>query len=196
MKRVLLVAMAALALATAPASANVVFDLSNVTLSDGGDMTGSITLANNLASIVDLSITVSADAALGYQQITYVDTDTVSFQLPLNGFIRVDDASGHLPPGAQSLRAEDLRVPEGIPLVEQLHRHEPIGEPADHLVAAAADRRQLAEIVEQGERIDGRQRVTLTSKEQRHERRGRLFLHAVRQVGIRMRRRGAAHDVE
>jgi hypothetical protein len=125
MKRVLLVAMAALALATAPASANVVFDLSNVTLSDGGDMTGSITLANNLASIVDLSITVSADAALGYQQITYVDTDTVSFQLPLNGFIRVDDASGD----EMQLAFSQITALGGVPsfFLNDSYDHQPTG---------------------------------------------------------------------
>ena len=52
-------------------------------------------------------------------------------------------------------------------LVEQIDRDQPLGEPADHLVAAPADRGELAEIVEQAERIDRRQRVALAGQEQR-----------------------------
>jgi hypothetical protein len=41
-------------------------------------------------------------------------------------------------------------------LVEQIDRDQPLGELADHLVAAPSDRGELAEIVEQAERIDRR----------------------------------------
>ncbi len=49
-------------------------------------------------------------------------------------------------------------------LVEQIDRDQPVGEPPDHLVAAPADRGQLAEIVEQAERIDRRQRIALAGR--------------------------------
>ena len=65
-------------------------------------------------------------------------------------------------------------------LVEQVDRHQPVGEPADHLVAAPADRRQVAEVVEQAERLDRRQAVALAAEEQRVERRRRLVLDAPR----------------
>ena len=41
-------------------------------------------------------------------------------------------------------------------LIEQVDRDQPVGQPADHLVAAPADRGQVAEIVEQAERVDRR----------------------------------------
>ena len=50
-------------------------------------------------------------------------------------------------------------------LIEQIDRDQAVGEPADHLVAAAADRGQFAEIVEQSERIDRRQSVALSRQE-------------------------------
>ena len=43
----------------------------------------------------------------------------------------------------------DLVLEQFGRLVEQVDRDQPVGEPADHLVAAAADRGQLADIVEQ-----------------------------------------------
>ena len=52
-------------------------------------------------------------------------------------------------------------------LIEQVDRDQTVGEPADHLVAAAADRRQLAKVVEQRQRIDGRHRIALAGEEQR-----------------------------
>ena len=81
-------------------------------------------------------------------------------------------------------------------LVEQIDRDQPVGEPADHLVAAPADRRQLAEIVEQAERVDRRQRIALAGEEQGVEGLGRLVLDAPRHLGVRMRRERGAHDVE
>ena len=49
-------------------------------------------------------------------------------------------------------------------LIEQIDRDQPVGQPPDHLVAAPADRRQFAEIVEQAERLDRRQRVALPAR--------------------------------
>ena len=71
-------------------------------------------------------------------------------------------------------------------LVEQVDRDQPVGELADHLVAAPADRRQVAEIVEQAERLDRRQRVALAAEEQRVERLRRLVLDAARHVRVRI----------
>ena len=48
-------------------------------------------------------------------------------------------------------------------LIEQIDRHQAVGKPADHLVAAGADRRELAEIVEQSQRIDRRHGVAFRS---------------------------------
>ena len=79
-------------------------------------------------------------------------------------------------------------------LVEQIDRDQPVGEPADHLVAAPADRRQLAEIVEQAERLDRRQRVALAGEEQRVEGRRRVVLDACassRSCGCAVERRRA-----
>ena len=70
-------------------------------------------------------------------------------------------------------------------LIEQIDRDQPVGEPPDHLVAAPADRRQFAEIVEQRERLDRRQRVALAGEEQAVEGRRRLVLDAARQLRIR-----------
>ena len=55
----------------------------------------------------------------------------------------------------------DLVLQELGGLVEQIDRNEALGEPADHLVAAPADRRQLAELEEHAERVDRRQIVAL-----------------------------------
>ena len=82
-------------------------------------------------------------------------------------------------------------------LVEQIDRNQPLGEPADHLVAAPADRGELAEIVEQAERVDRRQRVALAGEEQRVEGLGRLVLDAARQRRVTdSARQRHAHDVE
>ena len=81
-------------------------------------------------------------------------------------------------------------------LVEQIDRDQPVGEPADHLVAAAADRGELAEIVEQRQRVDRRHRVAFAGEEQRVEGPRRFVLDAARHVGIGMRRERAAHDME
>ena len=74
----------------------------------------------------------------------------------------------------------DLVLEQFGGLVEQIDRHQPVGEPADHLVAAPPDRRQLAEIVEQAERLDRRQRVALAGQEQAVEGHRRLVLDLAR----------------
>jgi hypothetical protein len=97
MKRIALIA-AALALASGPASANVVFDLSDVTLQGGGEMTGSITLSDNLATVVDLNITVPAAVLFGFpfNLFTYTAAaDVITAQLPINAFIRADAPNGN-----------------------------------------------------------------------------------------------------
>ena len=92
--------------------------------------------------------------------------------------------------------AIDLVLQQFGSLIEQIHGYQTVGEPPDHLVAAAADRRQLAKIVEQRERVDGRQAVAFAGEEQRLESRRRLILDAPGHVRIRMRRHGAAHDIK
>ena len=90
----------------------------------------------------------------------------------------------------------DLVLQQLAGLVEQIDRDQPVGEPPDHLVAAPADRGQLAEIVEQRERVDRRQRIALPGQEQAVEGRHRLFLDAAGHVRVRMRAQRRAHDVE
>ena len=58
----------------------------------------------------------------------------------------------------------DLILQEFAGLIEQIDRDQPIREPADHFVAAPADRRQFAKFVEQPERVDRRQVVALRSR--------------------------------
>ena len=61
-------------------------------------------------------------------------------------------------------------------LVEQVDRSETVGKTPDQLVAAAADRRQLAELVEHPERLDRRQLVALWSqKDLREQVRGQIL---------------------
>src|SRR6185312_15345493 len=79
---------------------------------------------------------------------------------------------------------------------EQIDRDEPVGEFADHLVAAAADRGQLAIVVKQAERLDGRHRVALALQEQAVEAGRGLVLDLARDVGVRMRQQRRLHDVE
>ncbi len=50
-------------------------------------------------------------------------------------------------------------------LIEQIDRDQPVGEPADHLVAAPPDRRQFAIVVKHPERVDRRKIVTLRRRE-------------------------------
>ena len=90
----------------------------------------------------------------------------------------------------------DLVLQQLGALVEQIDGDEPLGELADHLVAAPADRGELAEIVEQAERVDRRQRVALAGEEQRVEGLGRLLLDVAGQRRGRIRAQRHAHDVE
>ena len=70
----------------------------------------------------------------------------------------------------------DLILQEFAGLIEQIDRHQPIGEPADHFVAAPPDRRQFAVFVEQPERIDRRKVVALRSEKELRKQRRRLVL--------------------
>jgi PEP-CTERM motif len=56
--------------AAAPASANVVFTLSDVTFSDGGTLTGSFTLSSDLKTVVAADLVASASGA--FAGFTYV----------------------------------------------------------------------------------------------------------------------------
>ena len=70
----------------------------------------------------------------------------------------------------------DLVLQELGGLIEQIDGHQPIGETADHLVAAPADRRQVAIFVEHSKRVDRRKVVALrTEKELRKQRRRRIL---------------------
>ena len=98
---------------------------------------------------------------------------------------------------ARALQAViDLVLEQFGGLVEQIDRHQPVGEPADHLVAAPPDRREIAEIVEQAERFDRRQRVAFAAEEQAVEGHRRLVLDRPGEVGIGMRQQRHPHDVE
>jgi hypothetical protein len=55
----------------------------------------------------------------------------------------------------------DLMLQQLRRLVEQINRNQAVGEAADHFVAAPADRRQFAKVVEQAERFDRRQCIPL-----------------------------------
>lgn len=63
MTKFLLAAAAAAACVAAPASAAVVFDLDNVVLVDGGSLVGSITLSDDLNSLLDFAITSSTNSS-------------------------------------------------------------------------------------------------------------------------------------
>ena len=69
-------------------------------------------------------------------------------------------------------------------LIEQIHRHQAVGESPDYLVAAGAYRRQLAKVVEQCKRVDGRKAVTFAGEKQRLEGGRRFVLDTPGQVGI------------
>ncbi len=86
----------------------------------------------------------------------------------------------------------DLVLQELRGLVEQIDRGETVREPADQLVAAAADRRQLAELVEHAERFDRRQVVTFRSEEDLREQLGGEVLRLPGGFRVRLKpRRGA-----
>ena len=91
MKRILLLAAAATALFAVPASANVIYTLSNVTMSDGNQLTGNFTVTDDLSTIVDLNISAPAGTLSGFNfvPVNYTMADVVTFQLPLNSWINV-----------------------------------------------------------------------------------------------------------
>ena len=88
----------------------------------------------------------------------------------------------------------DLMIQKLFGRRQQVDRHQPFGQAADHLVAVAADRRQLDEIVEQGERLDGRHGVRLAAEEQVVERAAHVVLGVARELGAgKIDRRHAQH---
>lgn len=81
-------ALGALAL-SAPASAVVVFDLGNVSLVDGGTLTGSLTVSDDLQTLVDFSFTTSSNhnwPYLNFTGRTYTMADATALTWnPTNG---------------------------------------------------------------------------------------------------------------
>ena len=75
-------AAAAVMTLSAPVAAAVVFDLSNVTLVDGGTLTGTLTLSDDLASLEGFNITSSSNSGWPYANFagrTYLFTDVTTF---------------------------------------------------------------------------------------------------------------------
>ena len=72
---------------------------------------------------------------------------------------QIDDGQARRDLGARpALQAVvDLVLQQFGGLIEQVDRHQPVGEAADHLVAAESDRGEVAIVVEQAERLDRRQ---------------------------------------
>jgi hypothetical protein len=80
--------------AAAPASANVIFDLSGVTFAGGGTLTGSFTLNNTLTAVVAADLVASASGA--YAGFTYLlPGATLSESLPTQ-FIQFDSGGNEL----------------------------------------------------------------------------------------------------
>ena len=78
----------------------------------------------------------------------------------------------------------DLMLEQFGGLVEQIDRHKPVGEPADHFVAAPPDRRQFAILVEHPERLDRRKIVALRTEKELRKQRRRGVLTLPRYFGI------------
>ncbi|MGY3119463.1 hypothetical protein ACVWXQ_003400 [Bradyrhizobium sp. S3.14.4] len=95
-------------------------------------------------------------------------------------------ARGDLGAGCAFEPMVDLVLQQLGGLVEQVDRGETVGETADQLVAAAADRRQLAELVEHPERFDRRQLVALGPQEDLREQVGSEVLRLTRGLGVRL----------
>lgn len=97
MKRLLLIAATA-AMISAPASANLIFNLSGATLQYGGELTGSITLSDDLQHVVDLNISApAADASPPYHFAAYTYTFAnalIDTHLP-NQYIRITEPGGY-----------------------------------------------------------------------------------------------------
>lgn len=80
--------------AAAPASANVIFNLSGVTFSGGGTLTGSFTLNDALTAVVAADLVASASGA--FTGFTYVyPGDTLSESLPTQ-YIQFDSGGDEL----------------------------------------------------------------------------------------------------
>ena len=91
----------------------------------------------------------------------------------------------------------DLVLQQLAGLIEQIDRDQPVGEPADHFVAAPADRRQFAILVEHPERVDRRQVVAFRAEKQLREqcRRGVWPCRAISEFGCSLvAARAAASD--
>lgn len=101
MKRLLVIAALA-ALVSAPASANIIFNLSGVQLDGGGEVTGYFTTSDDLTTLVDLSLSVpgATIGAYTFLPVTYSFTDTINYQLPLNSHITVTKAG----PGGEKIQ--------------------------------------------------------------------------------------------
>lgn|GEM_PF-4566630 len=90
MKR--LIAIAALAVfVSAPASANIIFNLSGVTLNDNTAVTGSITTSDDLATLVGFNISVAAGGTFPHTvpDYTFDNTSIFTSQLPHNSWINL-----------------------------------------------------------------------------------------------------------
>src|SRR6185437_310444 len=83
---------------SSPASANVIFNLSGVTLAGGGTLTGSFTLNDALSSVVAADIVASSGALAGhtFTGYTYVYPGaTLAQSLPAQ-FLQLDSAGASL----------------------------------------------------------------------------------------------------
>ena len=85
------------------------------------------------------------------------------------GQIDHGEARRHLGPRRAFETAIDLVLQQLGGLIEQIDADQAIGQLADHLVAAPADRGQLAKAVEDAERVDRRQVIGLAAEEQLRE---------------------------
>ena len=71
----------------------------------------------------------------------------------------------------------DLVLQEFARLIEQIEGDQTIREPPDHLVAATANRSQVAKVVEHRQRIDRRKIVAFRAEEELGEQRRRVILN-------------------
>ena len=77
-------------------------------------------------------------------------------------------------------------VPEQIAgLIEKVELDQTVGQPANDLVAAAADRGELLEIEIERERIDAREGIAFSREEQVLEEAPRIFVQRAREVVVR-----------
>ena len=93
-------------------------------------------------------------------------------------------ARRHLRAGGALQPLVDLVLQQFGGLVEQVDGGQPVRQPPDHFVAAPADRRQFAKLVEHRERVDRLHVVALRAEKELGEQRGRRILALPRQFGI------------